>query len=111
MVCVRSAARRVATVQPLLPSPPGSVNEPRLKLWFSHSVEDWLAGAMTVGGTFATVAVKLFESYPPSLSVAVMVTVYVPLSRYAWDLAGSAPWVVWLKIVWVEPSPQLTSTD
>ena len=36
-------------------SGPGSLNEPRSKLFDEPSSEDWSLGAVTVGGTFFTV--------------------------------------------------------
>src|SRR5437763_1575530 len=60
---------------------PGSEKEPRLKLWLEPSSELWPAAAVTDGGRFATVALKLADPEPPSLSVTFTVTVYEPLSE------------------------------
>ena len=65
---------------------PGSLNEPRLKEWLSPSFEDWLAGAVTVGGTLATSTTctdseSVVEA--PSESVTLIVTFVVagPLGK------------------------------
>ena len=54
---------------------PGSVNEPRSKLFAAPSSEDWLFGGETAGGTFATTILNVCVSLPPSLSVIFSVTV------------------------------------
>src|SRR5229473_3344582 len=59
---------------------PGSVNEPRLKLWLSPSFEDWFAGAVTVGATLLIVTDAVYSVVPPSLSRIFPFTVRVPLS-------------------------------
>src|SRR5205085_2206215 len=45
---------------------PGSVNEPRSKLAELPSSEDWLAAAVTAGGTLWTSTLKVLLSVPPS---------------------------------------------
>ena len=61
-------------------SVPGSANEPRVNALAVPSFALWLAGAVTVGATLATVTVNVAVPTPPSLSVTFTVTVYVPLS-------------------------------
>src|SRR5207245_2135358 len=89
---------------------PGSVKEPSEKLFGVPSTPIPLPGD-TEGATFATVTWNVFESIPPSLSVTLTVTVYVcGPSAYVWLCAARAPCELALKVVCVEPSPQLTST-
>jgi len=54
---------------------PGSEKEPSVKLVLAPSYAVWLAGAVTVGATFAASIAKVAEPGPPSLSVTVTVTV------------------------------------
>src|ERR671929_1415059 len=62
-------------------SAPGSVNEPRLKLWLEPSSELWSAAAVTDGGTLWIVTLALYSLTPPSLSRILPLTVRVPLSE------------------------------
>src|SRR3954470_19648758 len=52
VVCAEPSPQLTSSVQV---SAPGSVNEPRLKLWFAPSSEDWSAAAVTTGATLAIV--------------------------------------------------------
>src|SRR5213082_1994846 len=58
-------------------SSPGSLKEPRAKLCEEPSLEDWSAGAVTLGGTFATCTTWTDSesvSEAPSESVTLILT-------------------------------------
>src|SRR5438874_1842580 len=73
VVCAEASPQFTSTAHGA--SGPGSANEPRLKFVLAPSVELWSAGAVTVGGTLATLALKVAWPEPPSLSVTFTVTV------------------------------------
>ena len=61
-------------------SEPGSLNEPRLNEWFSPSLDDWSAAAVTVGltlATFTTCTDSEAVSEAPSESVTLIATLVV----------------------------------
>src|SRR5213080_4498017 len=62
-------------------SAPGSVNEPRSKLFDEPSFELWSAAAVTLGGTLWIVTFALYSLTPPSLSRILPFTVREPLSE------------------------------
>src|SRR6185503_5640607 len=66
-------------------SVPGSVNVPlRLVDWFSLIVPALSVRLTPAGATFVTTTEVVPVALPRSSSLTVMVTVYVPLSPYAW---------------------------
>ena len=59
VVCAELSPQATSTAHG--PSGPGSVNEPRLKLADVPSVPFWSAGAVMLGGTFATVTLNVAD--------------------------------------------------
>src|SRR5689334_25168024 len=77
-------------------SAPGSVNEPRLNEWLSPSFDDWFAGAVTVGATFATSTTWTDSeavSDAPSESVTLIAT-FVVTGPFAKKQSKLPPWPV-----------------
>src|SRR5437763_510406 len=62
---------------------PGSLNEPRSKLFAEPSSAVWSDAAVTTGGRFFTTTAVVYSLKPPSLSMIRPLTVYVPLSTNA----------------------------
>ena len=69
-VCAERSPQSTSTAHGLSLAP-GSLNEPRVKLWGTVAFVDWLAGAVTVGGTLLTVTARESSSEPPSPSETV----------------------------------------